>query len=128
MWAALFLSSPPPAEIPRAAQRARSRGKPIVIMHPGRSQARAHLGELPHRALRRRPCGDDALLRTPPSPWWTRWRSCSTPRSFWRRFKPPVHGPGIITNSGAIKGFALDFCDRIGLEHSRLGATSPHRP
>ena len=37
------------------------------------------------------------------------------------RSAPPVNGPGIITNSGAVKGFALDFCDRLGLDIPRLG-------
>ena len=32
-----------------------------------------------------------------------------------------MNGPGIITNSGAVKGFALDFCDRLGLDIPRLG-------
>jgi acyl-CoA synthetase (NDP forming) len=36
------------------------------------------------------------------------------------RCKPAVKGPGIITNSGAIKGFALDFCDQLGLDVPRL--------
>src|SRR5262245_40438054 len=36
------------------------------------------------------------------------------------RFQPPVKGPGIITNSGAVKGFALDFCDSIGFDVPRL--------
>ena len=36
------------------------------------------------------------------------------------RVKPPVKGPGIITNSGAVKGFALDFSDSIGFDVPRL--------
>ena len=32
-----------------------------------------------------------------------------------------MNGPGIITNSGAVKGFAIDFCDRLGLDIPRLG-------
>ena len=36
------------------------------------------------------------------------------------RCKPPVKGPGIITNSGAVKGFALDFSDSIGFDVPRL--------
>jgi acyl-CoA synthetase (NDP forming) len=36
------------------------------------------------------------------------------------RCTPPTKGPGIITNSGAVKGFALDFCDSVGLDVPRL--------
>ncbi|MGB9364909.1 MAG: acetate--CoA ligase family protein, partial [Xanthobacteraceae bacterium] len=36
------------------------------------------------------------------------------------RLRPPVKGPGIITNSGAVKGFALDFSDSIGFDVPRL--------
>ena len=32
------------------------------------------------------------------------------------RAAPPTGGAGIITNSGAIKGFALDFAETIGLD------------
>jgi len=43
------------------------------------------------------------------------------PAEFLTRFKPPVSDPGIITNSGAIKGFSIDFCDRLGLDIPVLG-------
>src|SRR5581483_8032567 len=39
---------------------------------------------------------------------------------FLARFKPPVTGPAIITNSGAIKGFSIDFCDQVGLDIPKL--------
>src|SRR5262249_56288996 len=32
------------------------------------------------------------------------------------RFSPPQAGAAVITNSGAFKGFALDFCEAIGLD------------
>jgi acyl-CoA synthetase (NDP forming) len=43
------------------------------------------------------------------------------------RCKPPVTGPGIITNSGAVKGFALDFCDQIGFDVPRLAPATIDR-
>ena len=43
------------------------------------------------------------------------------------RCRPPVKGPGIITNSGAIKGFSLDFCDGLGLDIPRLGEATLDR-
>src|SRR5215212_11586479 len=39
----------------------------------------------------------------------------------------PVKGPGIITNSGAVKGFALDFCDQIGFDVPRLAPATIDR-
>jgi acyl-CoA synthetase (NDP forming) len=35
-----------------------------------------------------------------------------------------VTGPGIITNSGAVKGFALDFSDSIGFDVPRLASAT----
>jgi acyl-CoA synthetase (NDP forming) len=103
------------------AERARVRGKPIVIMHPGRSQrartsASSHTGAL---------AGDHAvmtaLLRHAAVTVADTLEELLDTAELLARFKPPVNGPGIITNSGAIKGFALDFCDRIGLDIPRLG-------
>jgi acetate---CoA ligase (ADP-forming) len=111
-----------PQKFLELAQRARSRGKPIVIMHPGRSQrartsASSHTGAL---------AGDHAvmtvLLRHAAVTVVDTLEELLDTAELLARFKPPVNGPGIITNSGAIKGFALDFCDRIGLDIPRLGA------
>jgi acyl-CoA synthetase (NDP forming) len=106
------------------AERARVRGKPIVIMHPGRSQrartsASSHTGAL---------AGDHAvmtaLLRHAAVTVVDTLEELLDTAELLGRFKPPVNGPGVITNSGAIKGFALDFCDQIDLDIPRLGATA----
>jgi acyl-CoA synthetase (NDP forming) len=111
-----------PQKFLELAQRARTRGKPIVLMHPGRSQrartsARSHTGAL---------AGDHAvmtaLLRHAAVTVTETLEELLDTAELLARFKPPVNGPGIITNSGAIKGFALDFCDRIGLDVPLLGA------
>jgi acyl-CoA synthetase (NDP forming) len=103
-----------------AARRARAIGKPIVLMLAGRSQrarvsARSHTGAL---------AGDyammTALLRHAAVNVVDTVEELIDVTDLLARFKPPVKGPGIITNSGAVKGFALDFCDSIGFDIPRL--------
>jgi acyl-CoA synthetase (NDP forming) len=103
-----------------AARRARAIGKPIVLMLAGRSQrarvsARSHTGAL---------AGDyatmTALLRHAAVNVVDTVEELIDVTDLLARFKPPVKGPGIITNSGAVKGFALDFCDAIGFDVPRL--------
>lgn len=104
------------------AQRARVRRKPIVVMHPGRSQrarasASSHTGAL---------AGDHAvmtaLLRHAAVTVVETLEELVDTTELLARFKPPVNGPGIVTNSGAVKGFALDFCDSVGLDVPVLGS------
>src|SRR5262249_1013760 len=105
-----------PQAVLALADRARALRKPIVLLHPGkgtraRESARSHTGALAgdhavmtallgHRAVVLADTIDelidaaDVLART----------------------KPPAGGAGVITNSGAIKGFALDFAETIGLD------------
>lgn len=106
------------------AQRARARRKPIVVMHPGRSQrartsASSHTGAL---------AGDHAVMTALLSHAGVTvvdtLEELLDTAELLARFEPPVHGPGIITNSGAIKGFALDFCDGLGFDIPRLGEAS----
>jgi acyl-CoA synthetase (NDP forming) len=104
----------------KAAHRARAIGKPIVLMLAGRGQrarssARSHTGAL---------AGDyattTALLRHAAVTVVETVEELLDVTEMLARFKPPVRGPGIITNSGAVKGFALDFCDSLGLDVPRL--------
>jgi acyl-CoA synthetase (NDP forming) len=104
----------------KLAQRAREAGKPIVVMHPGHSQrartsASSHTGAL---------AGDHAvtvaLLRHAAVTVVDTLEELVDTTEVLARCKPPVKGPGIITNSGAVKGFALDFCDSVGLDVPRL--------
>ena len=103
------------------AKRARAIGKPIVVMHPGRSQ-RARISASSHTGAL---AGDyavmTALLRHAAVIVVETLEELVDTAELLARFKPPVKGPGIITNSGAIKGFALDFCDALGLDIPRLG-------
>src|SRR3954468_17482123 len=103
-----------------AARRARAAGKPVVLLLAGRSEraqasARSHTGAL---------AGDyattTALLGHAAITVVESAAARLSVAELLARFKPPVNGPGIITNSGAVKGFALDFCDSIGFDVPRL--------
>jgi acyl-CoA synthetase (NDP forming) len=103
-----------------AARRALAVGKPVVLLLAGRSQraqasARSHTGAL---------AGDyattTALLRHAAVNVVETVEELIDVTEVLARVKPPVKGPGIITNSGAVKGFALDFADSIGFDVPRL--------
>jgi len=123
--AALFVEQiRKPQKFLAAAQRARAIGKPIVLLLAGRSQrartsAASHTGAL---------AGDyattTALLRHAAVNVVETVDELIDVTELLARCKPAVRGPGIITNSGAVKGFALDFCDQIGLDVPRLAPTT----
>jgi acyl-CoA synthetase (NDP forming) len=98
------------------AAQARSRGKPIVLMHPGRSArsreaAKSHTGAL---------AGDYAVMRT-----FVEREGVMLVESLDELFDvsallaryphPPAGGAAVISNSGALRGFSLDFGERIDL-------------
>jgi acetate---CoA ligase (ADP-forming) len=98
------------------AAQARQRNKPIVLMHPGRSTrsreaAKSHTGAL---------AGDYAVMRT-----FVEREGVVLVESLDELFdtsallarypKPPAGGAAIMSNSGALRGFSLDFCEDIGL-------------
>jgi acyl-CoA synthetase (NDP forming) len=98
------------------AERARSLHKPIVLLHPGKStraraSASSHTGAL---------AGDHAvmtaLLRHEAVVLVDSIDELIDAADLLARAKPPTGGAGVITNSGAIKGFALDFAETIGLD------------
>jgi len=119
--AALFVEQiRKPQKFLAAAQRARAIGKPIVLLLAGRSQrartsAASHTGAL---------AGDyattTALLRHAAVNVVETVDELIDVTELLARCEPAVKGPGIITNSGAVKGFALDFCDQLGLDVPRL--------
>src|ERR1043165_2212357 len=103
-----------------AAARARAAAKPIVLLLAGRSpraqaSARSHTGAL---------AGDyattTALLRHAGVNVVETVEELLDVTELLARVTPPLGGPGIITNSGAVKGFALDFADSVGLDVPRL--------
>ena len=107
-----------------AARRARAAGKPMVLMHPGRS-ARAKASALSHTGAM---AGDHAVMQT-----LMRREGVALVETFEElvdvaemlvRFpKAPAKGCSIITNSGAFKGYAIDFAENIGLD---LPLLAPH--
>ena len=98
------------------AAEARRRGKPIVLMHPGRSvrsreAAKSHTGAL---------AGDHAVMQTfVASEGVVLVDSLDelfdVSRLLTRYPQPAAGGAAIMSNSGAIRGFALDFCEQIEL-------------
>jgi len=106
------------------ASRAREVRKPIVLMHPGRSRrarasASSHTGAL---------AGDYAVMETMISDraviLVNTIEELIDTAEILARFPAPVAGAAVITNSGAFKGFALDFCEAVGLDLPQLQAAT----
>jgi acetate---CoA ligase (ADP-forming) len=106
-----------PSRFLAVAARARRQAKPIVLMHPGRSRraqesARTHTGALAgDHAVMTALAGHEAVVLVD-----TTEELIDTAEILARFAAPPKAGAAIVTNSGAFKGFALDFCDAIGLD------------
>lgn len=106
-----------PQRFLRIAARAKELAKPIVLLHPGRSgrareSARSHTGAL---------AGDYDVMATMMRHHGvvlvdTLEELIDTAELLARFPQAPTAGAAIITNSGAFKGFALDFCEAIGLD------------
>jgi acyl-CoA synthetase (NDP forming) len=116
------------------ARRAHSAGKPIILLHPGRSAAARVSAETHTGAM----CGDYEVMRTLVAhagvavvesleelidlgELMIRWRSL------------PRGGAAVISDSGAFKALVLDFCESSDLDlpepsaatKSALGAIAP---
>jgi acetate---CoA ligase (ADP-forming) len=104
------------------ATRARAAKKPIVLMHPGRSRrarvsASSHTGALvADHAVMRTMVGDHAVILVDTT------EELIDTAEILARFPAPAAGAAIVTNSGAFKGFALDFCEANGLDLPPLRA------
>ncbi|MBD0417021.1 acetate--CoA ligase family protein [Tianweitania sp. Rool2] len=104
-----------------AARRARAKGIPIVLLHPGssargRAAAQSHTGAL---------AGDHAvmetILRNEAIALVETTDELFDVLAILSRFPTPVPGKaGVVTNSGAIRGLCFDFCERIGLDLATL--------
>lgn len=105
------------------AAKARAAGKPLLLMHPGRSaraqsSARTHTGAMAdnHAVM-------SALLRREAVVLVETLDELIDSAEILARFaSPPKNGAAIMTNSGAFKGYALDFAETLGLD---LPALSP---
>src|SRR6185312_5021306 len=110
-----------PARFLELVAKARQLGKPVLLMHPGsteraRESARSHTGAL---------AGDYAVMQTvlrhagvvqvetmdeliDTATLLARWPCGAT------------QGAAIVSNSGAVRGIALDFCKSLGLDVPKL--------
>ncbi len=98
------------------ARRARGKGKPIVLLHPGRSSAARESAATHTGAL----AGDYSVMRTHVEREGV--LVVETLEEFGdildvtlRCPKRPVGGSAVLTESGAFKALTLDLCDDIGL-------------
>jgi len=112
-----------PARFLSLAARARALGKPIVLMHSGRGErsreaAKSHTGAMAgdYAAMRCMVEREAVVLVT------TMDELFDTSALLARYPSPPPLGAAMMTNSGALCGFALDFCEEIGLPLPPLGA------
>ena len=123
-----------PAELIRAVRSVRSRGKHVVMLHPGKSHkaqaaAASHTGAL---------AGDHALMRTVAQGAGicvvdTLEELIDSGQLLLRFPKLTVGGLGVITSSGALCAIAEDYCEELGIEIPPLSAQQaealrPHLP
>jgi acetate---CoA ligase (ADP-forming) len=103
------------------AARARERGKPIVMLQPGASAA-AQASALSHTGSL---VGNHALIRTIVEDAGV--LAVDTVEDLIDVIEllatfpvVPTQGPALITDSGALKGVELDFCESVGLPVPRF--------
>ena len=114
-----------PALFLALAARARQRKKPIVLMHPGRSaraqeSARTHTGAMVgNHAVMTALVAHQAVVLVE-----TLEELLDTAEILARFAAPPVKGTAVMTNSGAFKGYALDFAETLGLDLPALSAAN----
>ena len=112
-----------PARFLDLVARARALGKPVLLMHPGsteraRESARSHTGAL---------AGDYAVMQTVLRHAGvvqveTMDELIDTATLLARWPQGATKGAAIVSNSGAVRGIALDFCKTIGLDVPKLSA------
>lgn len=108
-----------------AARRARDAGKPVLMMHPGRS-AKAQEATMSHTGAL---AGDHAAMRAIVGRngilFVDSIDELIDAAEILARFpQAPTKGTGIVTFSGAFCAIAHDFCDEIGLDLPPLSADS----
>lgn len=107
------------------ARRARDASKPIVLLHPGKTKraaaaARSHTGAL---------AGDHAIMQACVEREGVILVSgldelFDVTTLVTRYPRPFSGGLGVLSNSGALRGFSLDFCEDIGLDLPELAAAT----
>ena len=99
------------------AVRARGKGKPIVLMHTGRSKkardaARSHTGAMAgDHAVMRSLVGHEAVILV------DSLDELADVSALAARYPvPPAKGVSIVTNSGAFRAISFDYCESVGLD------------
>jgi len=110
-----------PQRFLKLAARAKAQGKPIVLLHPGKSAgaaeaARSHTGAL---------AGDHAMMKAFVEREGVIVVSgldelFDVTTLVARNAKQVTGGVAVLSNSGALRGFSLDFCEEIGLQLPEL--------
>ncbi|MBN8293282.1 acetate--CoA ligase family protein [Rhodobacter sp. NTK016B] len=110
-----------PARFLSVARKARAQGKPVVMLHPGSSErgrkaAESHTGALAgNHAVMQAAARNEAVVVVD-----TLDEMFDVLAILVRFPVPPPGKAGIVTNSGAIRGLAFDFCEKVGLELAPL--------
>lgn len=110
------------------AARARLNGKPIILLHPGRSErarvsATSHTGALSgDYATMRALVEEQAVVMVETLEEWL-----DASEMLARFPRPSVNGPGVITDSGAFKGLALDLAETVGLSIPDISAVTAEK-
>lgn len=117
-----------PQRFLKLASRAKAHGKPIILLHPGKSTeaaeaARSHTGAL---------AGDHAMMKA-----FVERAGVIVVSGLDELFdvttlvarypKPVTGGVAVLSNSGALRGFSLDFCAEIGLQLPTLAPMTQQR-
>jgi acetate---CoA ligase (ADP-forming) len=107
------------------AAKTRQKGKTIILLHPGKSEAsreaaQSHTGSL---------VGDYTVIKTlleqEAVVMVDSMEELVDVSWFLTSFEnPPIDGASILTDSGAVKGFALDYCETVGLPIPDITETS----
>lgn len=104
-----------PRKFLELACKANAAGKPIVLLHPGQSEAARKSAESHTGAL----AGDYKIMRTLVERTGVVFvdtiEELIDLGELLFRYPAPKAGTAIITDSGAFKGLALDYCDTVGL-------------
>lgn len=110
------------------ARQARLNNKPVVLLHPGRSQAAqasaaSHTGALSgdYETMRAMVASEGVVAVD------TLEEFLDATEFFTRFPTPPRDGPALITDSGALRGLSLDFAEGRGLDLPMLTASTQAR-
>lgn len=114
-----------PQRFLKLAGEARRNGKPVVLLHPGRSaaaraSAASHTGALTgdHDVMRALVASEAVVVVD------TLEEFLDTAEFLTRFPDPSPRGPAVITDSGAVRGLALDMAEALGLPVPELSAAT----